>query len=134
MKKQLDQIAEFNKAFEINENTEPANEQYEGFKRKNLMQEELDEYLCALHTEDTKEIIDAVIDMQYIILGIVRLHGLQSIFENLFDEVHRTNMAKLHNGKIVKNDQNKVIKPKGWQPPELVDIINSAIPDKDKHI
>jgi len=32
--------------------------------------------------------------------------------------VHRANMAKLHDGKIVKREDGKTLKPEGWTPPD----------------
>ena len=37
---------------------------------------------------------DALADIQYVLSGAVLEFGMGSIFQNLFDEVHRSNMSK----------------------------------------
>jgi predicted HAD superfamily Cof-like phosphohydrolase len=70
-------------------------------------------------------IIDILKDLKEWIFLCLDLYELTPIFEELFDEVHKTNMAKLHNGKVVKDAVTaKIQKPKGWQPPNLERIIN----------
>jgi predicted HAD superfamily Cof-like phosphohydrolase len=40
-------------------------------------------------------------------------------FNEAFEEVHRSNMSKLENGKALKNEYGKVIKSKSYSPPNL---------------
>jgi predicted HAD superfamily Cof-like phosphohydrolase len=41
----------------------------------------------------------------------------------VFEEVHRSNMAKLVDGKPLKRADGKVIKPEGWTPPDIEGVI-----------
>ena len=40
-----------------------------------------------------------------------------------FNEVHRSNMAKLVDGKVIRREDGKVLKPEGWQPPQLAQFL-----------
>jgi predicted HAD superfamily Cof-like phosphohydrolase len=71
-------------------------------------------------------IIDVLNAQQDWVYFSLDFYDLSPIFEDLFDEVHRTNMAKLHDGKVVKDPMTaKVQKPADWQPPNLKKIIET---------
>jgi hypothetical protein len=63
--------------------------------RADLIAEELEEYRAAFRSGDVVEIADALSDLLYLVLGTYLSHGLQDVAEQLFDEVHRSNMTKL---------------------------------------
>jgi predicted HAD superfamily Cof-like phosphohydrolase len=65
------------------------------------------------------EILDALADIGYILAGTIINHGMQDIYDDAFKEVHRSNMAKLVDGKVHRRDDGKVMKPDDWQPPNL---------------
>jgi hypothetical protein len=96
-----------------------------------LMQEELWEYLHAYQKEENEitkedrliEVLDAVLDMQYILDGIKAQHGFQDIQEEGLDEVHRSNRTKLTGGKMLMSDIGKVLKPDTYEKPQLKDIL-----------
>ena len=46
-----------------------------------------------------------------------------SLYDDAFNEVHRSNMAKLVDGKVIRRDDGKVLKPEGWQPPQLAQFL-----------
>jgi predicted HAD superfamily Cof-like phosphohydrolase len=48
---------------------------------------------------------------------------MQHIYDDAFNEVHRSNMAKLVDGKVLRRDDGKVLKPEGWQPPQLAQFL-----------
>jgi predicted HAD superfamily Cof-like phosphohydrolase len=82
--------------------------------RYNLMKEENEEYLDACNRGDLIEIADALGDKMYILFGTILKHGLQYKIEEVFDEIHRSNMSKLdaegnpifrEDGKIMKSDR-----------------------------
>jgi predicted HAD superfamily Cof-like phosphohydrolase len=62
--------------------------------RVNLLQEELNELSEAIKNKDLVEIADALCDLQYVLSGSILEFGLQNKFEELFDEVQRSNMSK----------------------------------------
>jgi predicted HAD superfamily Cof-like phosphohydrolase len=62
--------------------------------RINLIQEEFNELKAAIKNNDLVEIADALIDIQYILNGSFLEFGLGDKMEELFNEVHRSNMSK----------------------------------------
>lgn len=71
----------------------------------------------------TTELADGLLDTIYIAVGWLRAMGLGP--QELWDEVHRSNMAKADpvTCKLLKREDGKVIKPEGWQPPQLKPIV-----------
>lgn len=62
--------------------------------RVSLLQEELDELKSAITKGDIVEVADALCDLQYVLSGAVLEFGLGDKFEQLFNEVQRSNMSK----------------------------------------
>ena len=113
-------LLEFNEAFEIPRLDEPAIGPQELVElRIKLLTEEVQEYAEAARTGDLVEVLDALADIGYILAGTIINHGMQHIFDAAFDEVHRSNMAKLVDGKVLRREDGKVMKPEGWMPPRL---------------
>ena len=121
MKEQLNQVREFQKAFEQTLNDVPSFISFDdSVLRYDLASEELHEYDDAVDNMDIVEILDSLVDQAYILFGTVNAHGLQEHFLKAFDLVHINNMSKLdENGKVLKNEAGKVIKPKGFKPVDL---------------
>lgn len=63
--------------------------------RKNLLQEELNEFKTAIENDDLIEAADALMDLQYVLSGAIIAFGLHDIAYDLFEEVQRSNMSKL---------------------------------------
>ncbi len=124
MKEQLIQVKAFQKAFEQTLNDNPTLlSQEEYFLRYDLAQEELDEYMDAVIVDDIVEILDSLVDQAYILFGTINSHGLQEQFLKAFDLVHENNMSKLDkDGKVLKNEAGKVIKPEGFVPVDLTKL------------
>jgi predicted HAD superfamily Cof-like phosphohydrolase len=82
----------------------------------NLISEEFNE-LVASHTK--KDDLDALIDILVVTIGAIHSLGVDG--EGAWDEVMRTNFAKIdtETGKVRKREDGKVLKPEGWLPPEL---------------
>ena len=117
-------LLEFNDAFEIPKLESPglsSNEMIE--LRIKLLREEVEEYAEAALSGDLVEVLDALADIGYILAGTIINHGMQNIYDDAFDEVHRSNMAKLVDGKVLRRDDGKVMKPDGWQPPQLAQFL-----------
>ena len=66
---------------------------------------------------------DALADIGYILAGTILNHGMQNIYDDAFDEVHRSNMAKLVDGKVLRREDGKVMKPQGWTAPQLAQFV-----------
>jgi len=133
MNKQLKQVEDFHKAFNLTVNQKPCllNDEVATL-RYHLLQEENEEYLEAVNQDDITEMVDALGDQLYIVLGSIITHGCQHIIEKVFDEIQRSNMSKLENGVPLINGHNifvedkplgKVIKSKSWSPPDIKSII-----------
>lgn len=91
--------------------------------RKKLLAEEYTEYVVAEHRNDLVEIADALADIIYIACGTAVSYGIP--LDRLFAEVHRSNMAKLVDGKVIRRSDGKVQKPEGWTPPDVKSILYS---------
>lgn len=92
--------------------------------RYNLMSEENREYLVACLQNNKVEILDALIDMSYILFGTIASHGMTEEFIKGFDLVHENNMTKVQsNGMVLKNPEGKILKPEGYKPVDLSSLI-----------
>lgn len=118
MKEQLKDLERFQKAFNSTYNETPTLlEEDDYILRYKLLKEENEEYLDACISNDKVEILDALTDQLYIVLGSIVSHGMQHIIEKAFSEVNNSNMSKLdNNGKPLINGEDDVwdeSKPKG---------------------
>ena len=117
-------LLEFNNAFEIPKLETPEIGSKELIElRIKLLQEEVAEYAEAARGGDLVEVLDPLADIAYILAGTVINHGMQHVFDDAFAEVHRSNMAKLVDGKVLRREDGKVMKPENWQPPNLSQFI-----------
>lgn len=83
---------------------------------KNLIKEEYQELLDASSQLDE---LDALIDILVVTIGAI--HSMGADGEGAWKEVMRTNFAKIDpaTGKVRKREDGKVLKPEGWEPPDL---------------
>jgi hypothetical protein len=75
--------------------------------RLRLMMEELGELSCAMHEKDLIEVADGLIDLLYVVVGTAVEYGLGPILDQLFAEVHRSNMTKFK-GELTQHDVSQV--------------------------
>jgi predicted HAD superfamily Cof-like phosphohydrolase len=125
MKNKLKSVAEFHEVFKIGnaENLTLLDEKNYTL-RYNLIKEENEEYLEACQREDMVEIADALGDQLYILCGTILKHGLQHKIEEVFDEIHRSNMSKLdENGKPIYREDGKVLKGNNYFRPDIKKIL-----------
>lgn len=92
----------------------------EGELRKSIILEEAKEFADAIDANDLPEAVDACIDLLYVVLGALSKFGIDA--EPYFRAVHEANMAKLKDG-IIRRPDGKIIKPKGWKPPDIAAMI-----------
>ena len=92
--------------------------------RERLIREEYGELMGALAEGDLVGILDGACDLVYVVVGTCLSYGLP--FTAGFDEVHRSNMDKLIDGKHYRDRFGKTVKPPGWQPPDLARVIEEA--------
>ena len=120
MKKQLESVKEFHDTFALGNHEMPTLiEESDCNLRHSLMAEENNEYLEACRENNLAEIADALGDQMYILCGTILKHGMQHIIEQVFDEIHRSNMSKLQDGKPVYREDGKVLKGDGYFKPDL---------------
>lgn len=116
----IEMVKVFNKTFGVPTSKNPSLLSEDDYSLKyDLMKEELSEYLNACRSNDLVEVCDAVVDMMYILNGIIVSHGLHDIFTDLFSEVHNSNMSKLENGKVLRRHDGKVMKGSEYFKPNL---------------
>ena len=126
MKKQIKKVAEFHKLFKIgNQKTIKSNIGENIYNlRYNLMNEENNEYLIACKNNDFNEIADALGDQLYILFGTILKHGLQDKIENIFDEIHRSNLSKLdESGNPIFRHDGKILKSGSYFKPDISKIL-----------
>jgi predicted HAD superfamily Cof-like phosphohydrolase len=92
--------------------------------RKVLLEEEFNEYIKAEADNDIVEIADALADIIYIACGTAVSYGIP--LDKIFEEVHRSNMAKLVDGKVLRREDGKVQKPVGWTAPDIKGILDKT--------
>jgi predicted HAD superfamily Cof-like phosphohydrolase len=87
----------------------------------NLIAEEFNELVASGTVVDD---LDALIDILVVTIGAI--HSLGADAEGAWNEVMRSNMAKIDSetGKVRKREDGKVLKPDGWQPPQLDKFIH----------
>lgn len=83
---------------------------------KNLIAEEFRELNQAMNQVEE---LDALIDILVVTIGAI--HSMGADAEGAWNEVMRSNFAKIdpNTGKVNKREDGKVLKPEGWQPPNL---------------
>ncbi|MBT6144177.1 MAG: hypothetical protein HN712_14795 [Gemmatimonadetes bacterium] len=129
MKRQLEQVLDFHQKFLCHIEKDPTANPSQDVTdvRARLMQEELDEYREAVAHGDVVRVADALSDLMYVVLGTYVSHGLHCQAEDLFDEVHRSNMSKLdERGQPIHRSDGKVLKSDRWSPPDLAPILDTG--------
>jgi predicted HAD superfamily Cof-like phosphohydrolase len=119
----FEDVKEFQTAFKLPVGDRPhlpKNEDERQLRIK-LLEEEFNEYLAAEVRDDLVEVADALADIIYIACGTAVSYGIP--LDKVFAEVHRSNMAKLVDGKPIYREDGKVMKPQGWQPPNIERIL-----------
>jgi predicted HAD superfamily Cof-like phosphohydrolase len=126
MKRKIEAVAEFHKAFGLGISEQPRADLGPGknLLRYKLMREENEEYLDAASRGDLAEVADALGDMLYILCGTILEHGLQHKIDQVFEEIQRSNMSKLGaDGKPIYREDGKVLKGPGYFSPDIQAIL-----------
>jgi predicted HAD superfamily Cof-like phosphohydrolase len=119
-------VAEFHTVFKIgNADQIKLIDENDYLLRFNLIKEENEEYLEACKNNDIIEIADALGDQLYILFGTILKHGLEHKIEEVYDEIHRSNMSKLdENGMPIYREDGKVLKSNLYFKPNIKKILN----------
>lgn len=93
--------------------------------RYNLIKEENEEYLEACKNGDIIEVADALGDQLYILFGTILKHGLQHKIEEVYDEIHRSNMSKLdEKGEPIYREDGKILKSNLYFRPNIKSVLD----------
>jgi len=126
MKEQLKQLLDFQTAYNSTRNFKPTLISEDDYVlRYKLGKEELIEYFDACKDGNLVEVADALADQLYILLGTMISHGMQDVIEDIFDEVHRSNMSKLgSDGKPIYREDGKILKGPNFSPPNIAKYLS----------
>ena len=118
MKKQIKMVQDFHNKFKqpVLDKPSLAPGDREDF-RYSLMAEEVKEYNDAVKNKDLVDIADSLADTLYAVYGTILEHGLQDKIEEIFEEVHKSNMSKEYS-------QYKLIKGLGFKLPDIKKILD----------
>ena len=89
--------------------------------REAFLREEFFEYIYA---KDLVGKLDALVDLVYVALGTAYLHGFD--FDEAWSRVHEANMQKIRAQQAddsKRSSKYDVVKPEGWEPPVLTDLV-----------
>lgn len=68
------------------------------------------------------DVIDGICDIMVVVNNTSNAMGID--MEPFFDEVHKTNMAKVGGP---KNEYGKALKPEGWKPPRIREMLEELV-------
>ncbi len=118
MKKEISLVKEFHSKFKVPVLKKPSlisDDRY--LLRYNLMQEEVAEYLEGASKKDLNNVAKEIADILYSVYGTILEHGLQDKIEEIFQEVHRSQMSKEYH-------QYKMVKGRNYFKADIDKIIN----------
>lgn len=121
-------IAEFHEKFELAYRGAPRQlpPDLQHFRTK-FMREELHEYEEAVILGHKAKQLDALVDLVYVAVGTAYLSGFD--FNAAFQRVHLANMKKVRTQSEAESTRGStydVVKPPGWTPPDLTDLVEPA--------
>ena len=70
--------------------------------------------------------LDALVDLDYVLLGTVLQAGLGPVYVEAWTRVHAANMKKIAGIKSTRGYGKDAVKPPVWQAPDLSDLIQQA--------
>jgi len=126
-------VVEFNKAFGVPTNTEPQLDIFDKNPklvdyRLALINEEVQELKDAIATKDFTEVVDALSDILYVVLGASTCFGFDA--DKAFDIVHKSNMSKLCKTKEIAMETVKRYKE---EVPQRYDSPAYRLSDDNEH-
>jgi predicted HAD superfamily Cof-like phosphohydrolase len=89
--------------------------------RMRLLEEEFNEYQKGEYNNDLENIAKELADIIYIVCGTAVSYGIP--LDKVFNAVHESNMAKLVDGKPIRREDGKILKPEGWTPPDIKKVL-----------
>ena len=86
-----------------------------------LITEEYQETLSAFENSDLVEVADGLADMVWVIMGMCNSCGID--FDSVWQEVKLSNMSKFPDGKAIKNEHGKIMKPESYFKPNIKKVL-----------
>ena len=86
-----------------------------------LVKEEFYELAEAARNFDIVETADACADLIWVIEGMCHTLGIP--LQKVWDEVARSNASKTVDGKLIKRNDGKVLKPDTYSPPDIKAVL-----------
>ena len=86
-----------------------------------LVKEEFEELEEAVNNRDIIETADACADLIWVVEGLMYSLGIDP--QTVWDEVARSNNSKTVNGKLIKREDGKVLKPDTFSPPNIQKVL-----------
>lgn len=86
-----------------------------------LVEEEFTELKEAVVARDIVETADACADLIWVVEGLMYSLGIDP--QTVWDEVARSNNSKTVNGKLLKREDGKVLKPDTYSPPNIQKVL-----------
>ena len=118
MKKELALVAAFHKKFDAPIASTPTLIPTDRTTlRHRLMSEEVSEYNEGATHQDLENVAKEIADILYATYGTILEHGLQDKIEEIFAEVHRSNMSKDYG-------QYKAVKGPNYAPADIKSILS----------
>lgn len=97
--------------------------------RTKFLEEELDEFIEAWGALDLAKAADALVDLVYVAVGTAVMMGVP--FDDCWRAVQEANMKKERatsdrDPRSKRAHDQDIVKPEGWQPPDIQGIIDAA--------
>lgn len=91
--------------------------------RRSLLCEELGEYITAEARDDLTEVVDALLDIIVVATGSLLAYVGVDATNACAAEVVRSNLSKIVDGKVLRRDDQKILKPVGWRAPDIAGVL-----------
>ncbi len=133
MKELLDSVSEFHRTYRVPMQDAPMTMPSEDLValRHRLMAEENEEYLEAARAGNRVEVADALGDQLDILCGTIITHGMQDLIEEVFREIHRSNLSKLGaDGQPLYREDGKVMKGPNYFRPDIAAVLDGRSPQR----
>lgn len=135
MKESLASVSEFHEVYRVPQSEVPLATPSADLValRHRLMAEENDEYLEAATAGNLVEVADALGDQLYILCGTILTHGLQHVIEDVFREIHQSNLSKLGpDGQPLYREDGKVMKGPNYFRPDIASVLEGRSPQRSR--
>lgn len=123
-KTMFEMVRDFHTAFGQRVGTKPEfPDTNERSLRTKLMKEEYNEYNKAEDNNDLTNLAVELADIIYIACGTAVSYGIP--LDEVFGAIHKANMEKLIDGKVIRREDGKIKKPEGWKPADIEGILKN---------